>query len=656
MRAIILALLLSFAFCVQAQEESARAYLDFSEKEFDAGRVVTLRGKAEFYWSELLTPNDFRRARHNKPLQIPLPASWTELYVDGRALPANGCATYRFAVVAPKIERGSEYALYIPQQYSSYRLWINGEEMVSVGKVANNSYDAISSPRHAFVTIPTKARANDTIEFIVQVANYNFPQSGLVTPIRFGTHDALTNYRILNININALTIGALLLLVLATLILYRARREDQAPFWLAVAALCAVVRIALGESDLILSWLPWLSWSWYHKLLYLSAIGATMALTLFTHCRYRRRLKDIYVHWMMGAGIILSLFIAFVPVAIFTAFRLLTYLYVVLLLVLILVHIFASVSRENGTYVIMTGTLTLCVCLALDVLQYPFNFESFFPYVTLGIAILLLTLAYVLITDHTTLARANAKFRNQANVVRYDFETKIKQLTLENEQQQRRFATEQTEQKQQVWVDSGIAMLSTLMAQNQNNLKQLCEQTLARLTKYMRVNAAILYVARIDVETHSMKLYMQANFGLTQEQIEKYTVLDEDQGLIGACYRDNTFQHISNLPEGFIKISSGLGECTPPALLLMPLQSTAGVVGVLELGRFEDFQEFEVTFVKRIAVILANNLIHTKNNEDYIVAMENLNDEIRKLGQQIEDQENYREQLEAELEEYRRGR
>ena len=64
-------------------------------------------------------------------------------------------------------------------------------------------------------------------------------------------------------------------------------------------------------------------------------------------------------------------------------------------------------------------------------------------------------------------------------------------------------------------------MLSTLMAQNQNNLKQLCEQTLARLTKYMRVNAAILYVARVDLETHTMKLYMQANFGLTREQIEK---------------------------------------------------------------------------------------------------------------------------------------
>ena len=170
----------------------------------------------------------------------------------------------------------------------------------------------------------------------------------------------------------------------------------------------------------------------------------------------------------------------------------------------------------------------------------------------------------------------------------------------------------------------------------------------------MRVNAAMLYVARVDLETHTMKLYMHASFGLTREQIEKYTVLDEDQGLIGACYRDNTFQHISNLPEGFIKISSGLGNCTPPALLLMPLQSTAGVVGVLELGRFEDFQEFEITFIKRIAVILANNLIHTKNNEDYIVAMGNLREEINRLNEQIETQSNYKEQLEAELEEFRR--
>ena len=473
--------------------------------------------------------------------------------------------------------------------------------------------------------------------------------------MRFGARETVTNQHLAMLAFHVLTIGALLLLALATSLLYRARRENQASLWFALGALLAAVRIALGESDLLVRWLPSLiTWTSYHKILYLVSVGAAMTFLLFMHCRYRKRLKDIYVHWLMAIGLALCIFIVASPVSVFTSFRALAYLYVLALFCLAIVRILAFSLKARGIVIIIAGSTTLLTCIILNVLQYFLKFESFFPYVTFGISIFLLCTTYAVIRDFTTLARDNTKFRNQANVVRYDFENKIKQLKLDNEQQQRRFAAEQLEQRQQVWVDSGIAMLSTLMAQNQNNLKQLCEKTLARLTKYMRVNAAILYVARVDIETHTMKLYMQANFGLTHEQIEKYTVLDEDQGLVGACYRDNTFQHISNLPEGFIKISSGLGECTPPALLLMPLQSTAGVVGVLELGRFEDFQEYEVTFIKRIAVILANNLIHTKNNEDYLVAMGNLKAEIERLNQQIETQNSYREQIEAELEVYRR--
>ncbi len=637
-----------------AQKSSSRAYFDFSQRDFRSGGTAVLRGESEFYWGELLTPNDFRRGRHNKPVMSPIPGSWTQLEVEGQGIPARGCATYRFAIVVPKLEQNEEYVLYIPTSYSSYRLWVNGQQTGGRGHVANNPYDATPSPNYSLVSIADKVRMLDTIEVIVQMSNYSYPVSGLVRPMKFGTRERIANDRDWREILHFLSIGAFLLLAIANLMLFRIRRDEQAALWFALGALLAVLRIAFGESDVYLNWIPWLTWSIYHKIVYLSSLGGLMSLFLFIHCRYRRKLRDIYVHWAMGVGIALAIFIFFTPVALFTSLRFVLYLYGGALLSLVLFVVLLRSLKEFSAILLFGGSSLFFICIILDILQYYLGFESYFPYVTLGISTFVLLATYSVVRNFGLMVIASTKLRKETNSLRFNYEQKIKQLKLENEQQQRRFNLERQEQEEQVWVDSGIAALSTIMAQNQHNMKLLCEQTLQRLTKYMHVNAAILYVARLDYELHQLRLYVQASFGLTQEQLEKYSVLDEDQGLVGACYRDNTFQHISNLPEGFMKITSGLGECTPPSLLLMPLQSTAGVVGVLELGRFEDFKEHELNFVKRIAVILANNLIHTKNNEDYIHAMEKQSKDIEGLKGQLEAQEQYKEQLEAELEEYRR--
>ena len=651
---VVLLALFALNHHTYAQDNFTRSYFDYAQVNFAEGATVTIRGKVEFYWGELLTPNDFRRSRHNKPAPLKIPSSWTELIPTDHSLPATGCATYRFSLIVPRLEAPKQYALYIPLQYSSYRLWVNGKQLDEAGKVANNPYDAEAKPHYALARIRENLRETDTLEVILQMSNYSFPVAGLVTPIKFGTYDKLLQDTQWSANLLFFVLGLLILLAIVNLILFRLHNNDQTALWIAVASIFTAINLAFSTNGIFVNFLN-LSWSYYHKIVYLSGMGAAMSLFLFMHCRYRKRLKDVYVHWLMGIGMAIAIFVFFTPVAVFTMFRALLYLYILVLLSIIIVRILTRAVKEDFVGQMLFGYLLFFVAVLLDVFQYIVGFESFFPYIPIGISVFLLTIAYSFVRDFAYYLRSSETYKVQLDSIQLNYEAQVKQLNLDIEQQQRRFDMQQQEQQQQVWVDSGIAMLSTVMAQNQNNMQNLCTETLLRLTKYMHINIALLYVARIDIEAQQMKLYMQANFGLTTQQLKEYAVLDEDQGLVGACYRDNTFQHISNLPEGFIKITSGLGESSPPSILLVPLQSTAGVVGVLELGRFDKFQDYEIAFVKRLAIILANNIIHTKNNEDFIVAMQDLEKEIASYKQTAEKQEANREQLEAELEEYRRA-
>ena len=154
----------SFVVCLSlcslsvAWASEGEVCIDLTKHDFAGGEAVYLRGEVEFYWGEILSPNDFRRGRHNNPAFLQIPGSWRGQEVNERSLPSNGCATYRFRLVVPPLEEEQEYAIHVPIEYSSYRMWVNGELLASVGKVANNPYDAQPSSRVTAVTLRERIR------------------------------------------------------------------------------------------------------------------------------------------------------------------------------------------------------------------------------------------------------------------------------------------------------------------------------------------------------------------------------------------------------------------------------------------------------------------------------------------------------------------
>ncbi len=59
--------------------------------------VVSLSGEWEFYWHQLLTPEDFKNKSRLSPQYLKVPGSW-----HNQGNPLLGCGTYRVRIIFQK--------------------------------------------------------------------------------------------------------------------------------------------------------------------------------------------------------------------------------------------------------------------------------------------------------------------------------------------------------------------------------------------------------------------------------------------------------------------------------------------------------------------------------------------------------------------------
>ena len=81
-----------------------------------------------------------------------------------------------------------------------------------------------------------------------------------------------------------------------------------------------------------------------------------------------------------------------------------------------------------------------------------------------------------------------------------------------------------------------------------------------------------------------------------------------DDGLMGQCARDGRTIALADVPPGFWRVSSGLGETVPGALLLFPLKSNKVLIGVLEIASLDTRFGATRPLVESLLPVLSMNL------------------------------------------------
>ncbi|WP_276369236.1 GAF domain-containing protein [Chryseolinea sp. H1M3-3] len=138
--------------------------------------------------------------------------------------------------------------------------------------------------------------------------------------------------------------------------------------------------------------------------------------------------------------------------------------------------------------------------------------------------------------------------------------------------------------------------------------KEILEAGLATICKQIEAGQGAIYTANEKDGKRTVEL--QGGYALS---IAESTTISYEfgEGLIGQAAASGQSLYVDDVPEGYIKIVSGLGSASPKNLLIVALKHEGQVLGVMEIASFTPISEDQRKFTEESAQLIADK-IYTK--------------------------------------------
>lgn len=204
------------------------------------------------------------------------------------------------------------------------------------------------------------------------------------------------------------------------------------------------------------------------------------------------------------------------------------------------------------------------------------------------------------------------------------------------------------EDDQRFWVNQGFAKFGEVLRTYNNDLSLLSEKFVSELVKYLDANQGTLFV--LNNETENEYLELTACYAYSKKKFldEKVEIGD---GLVGQVYLEGEYVYLTDIPEDYIKITSGLGEALPTSVLIMPAKIEDVVLGVIEIASFDELPQYKIDFINKLGEDLASVLQNVRNNEKTKMLVSQLQERSEQMNSQEEELRQNMEELIATQEE-----
>jgi HAMP domain-containing protein/signal transduction histidine kinase/CheY-like chemotaxis protein len=189
---------------------------------------------------------------------------------------------------------------------------------------------------------------------------------------------------------------------------------------------------------------------------------------------------------------------------------------------------------------------------------------------------------------------------------------------------------------EQDWLKTNLASISGML-QGQRDLAAVTQLIMSEVTPMVNAQHGGFFLVEQTLDGPP-ELTLAASYGYTPHRSELASRFGIGEGLVGQAAFERKTIAITDVPPGYIKVGSGLGDATPADVLVMPVLFEDQVLGVIELASLRPFSGVHRDFLARISEtigVVLNTIRANMRTEELLTQSQSLTQELQKQSEEL---------------------
>ncbi|GMK43705.1 histidine kinase [Paenibacillus glycanilyticus] len=211
-------------------------------------------------------------------------------------------------------------------------------------------------------------------------------------------------------------------------------------------------------------------------------------------------------------------------------------------------------------------------------------------------------------------------------------------------------------EQEQRWLETNVADMATRF-QGVNNLESLAQLFITAITPLVDASYGVFYLKDGTGRRHQLNRLASYAYQHSAIGVDFFR---NGEGLVGQAALESRTILLTNVPDNYIQITSGLGKASPASLLIMPVQFEGQVIAVMELASFGTFTPIQQSLLQQVSTHLGSVLssLQGRMQVEQLLAesqvlteeLQTQSEELRGINEKLEEQNKNSEQKTKELE------